>query len=256
MKKRLTLFGLFLCVACILTVSGVSIAANTVNGGFETGSFAGWTVFNQDGSFGNWYVYSGTASPENGFTIAGPPEGTYAATTDQVGPGLHILYQDVALEAGFHHILSFVVYYDNQAGEFATPPSLDFTVFPNQQYRVDVLNPSAPVTSVVPGEVLATVFQTKVGDPPLLAPTAVTVDLSSFAGTTVRLRFAEVDNQLFFAASVDNVVLTSTPAFPTTTKQCKEGGWRDFGLLFKNQGDCVSFVATGGKNEPGKNLPY
>ena len=61
---------------------------------------------------------------------------------------------------------------------------------------------------------------------------------------------------LFFAASVDNVVLTSTPAFPTTTEQCKKGGWRDFGLLFKNQGDCVSFVATGGKNEPGKNLPY
>ena len=72
---------------------------------------------------------------------------------------MHILYQDVTLEAGFHHILSFVVYYDNQAGEFATPPSLDFNVFPNQQYRVDVLNPSAPVTSVVPGEVLATVFR-------------------------------------------------------------------------------------------------
>ena len=57
------------------------------------------------------------------------------------------------------------------------------------------------------------------------------------------------------AASVDNVVLTSTPAFPTTTEQCKKEGWRHFGLLFKNQGDCVSFVATGGKNEPGKNLP-
>jgi hypothetical protein len=27
-------------------------------------------------------------------------------------------------------------------------------------------------------------------------------------------------------------------------------GWRDFGV-FKNQGDCVSFVATGGKNPPG-----
>jgi hypothetical protein len=254
--RRLALFGSCICVASILAVPSVSIAATIVNGGFETGSFAGWTVFNQDGGFGNWYVYAGTASPENGFSIPAPPEGTFAATTDQAGPGSHILYQDVTLEAGFHHTLSFVVYYENQAGSFATPPSLDFNVFSNQQYRVDVLNPSAPLTSVTPGEVLATVFQTRVGDAPFLAPTVVTVDLSSFAGRTVRLRFAEVDNQFYFAAAVDNVALTSTPAFPTTKQQCKKGGWKDFGLLFKNQGDCVSFVATGGKNEPGKNLPY
>jgi hypothetical protein len=30
---------------------------------------------------------------------------------------------------------------------------------------------------------------------------------------------------------------------------CKQGGWRAFGV-FKNQGDCVSFFATGGKNPP------
>ena len=28
---------------------------------------------------------------------------------------------------------------------------------------------------------------------------------------------------------------------------CKNGGWRTYGI-FKNQGDCVSFVATQGKN--------
>ena len=33
-------------------------------------------------------------------------------------------------------------------------------------------------------------------------------------------------------------------------KQCKHGGWKSFGTLFKNQGDCVSFFATGGKNPP------
>jgi hypothetical protein len=31
--------------------------------------------------------------------------------------------------------------------------------------------------------------------------------------------------------------------FPTSTDQCKNGGWRNF-PGFKNQGDCVSFVAT------------
>src|SRR5215211_2439662 len=36
---------------------------------------------------------------------------------------------------------------------------------------------------------------------------------------------------------------------PTSKKQCKKGGWRTF-PQFRNQGDCVSFVATGGKNPP------
>ena len=30
--------------------------------------------------------------------------------------------------------------------------------------------------------------------------------------------------------------------------QCKHGGWKSFGTMFKNQGDFVSFFATGGKN--------
>jgi hypothetical protein len=256
MRRRFLLAILGLGVAAVLAAPGVSTAATIVNGGFETGNFSGWTVVNQSGGSGDWFVYSGTSTPLTGFAIAAPPEGTFAATTDQGGPGSHVLYQDVALEAGFNHTLSFDVYYNNQAGVFATPPSLDFSVNPNQQYRVDVLRPTAPVTSVAPGDVLATVFQTNVGDPFTLAPTSVSFDLSGFAGTTVRLRFAEVDNQLFFAASVDRVAIQSTPAFPTTKEQCKNGGWRNFGTSFKNQGDCVSFVATNGKNEPGKNVPY
>lgn len=30
---------------------------------------------------------------------------------------------------------------------------------------------------------------------------------------------------------------------------CKRGGWAEFGV-FKNQGDCVSFIATDGRNPP------
>jgi hypothetical protein len=36
---------------------------------------------------------------------------------------------------------------------------------------------------------------------------------------------------------------------PTSADQCKKGGWRNFGI-FKNQGDCVSFVRTNGRNGP------
>ncbi|MDH3397948.1 MAG: hypothetical protein OEM81_08980, partial [Acidimicrobiia bacterium] len=38
-------------------------------------------------------------------------------------------------------------------------------------------------------------------------------------------------------------------SLPTTKDACKKGGWVGFGV-FKNQGDCVSYVATGGKNPP------
>ena len=36
---------------------------------------------------------------------------------------------------------------------------------------------------------------------------------------------------------------------PITKEQCKNGGYATLG--FRNQGDCTSFVATEGKNEPG-----
>jgi hypothetical protein len=36
---------------------------------------------------------------------------------------------------------------------------------------------------------------------------------------------------------------------PTSTDQCKDGGWMTFtNPSFKNQGDCVSYVATNGRN--------
>lgn len=40
------------------------------------------------------------------------------------------------------------------------------------------------------------------------------------------------------------------PILPTSAHQCKKGGWQDFEGVFRNQGDCVSYVATGGKNRP------
>jgi hypothetical protein len=46
---------------------------------------------------------------------------------------------------------------------------------------------------------------------------------------------------------VDNVSLTQI--LPTSKDQCMSGGWQSY-VVFKNQGDCVSFVATGGQNQP------
>ena len=40
------------------------------------------------------------------------------------------------------------------------------------------------------------------------------------------------------------------PTVPTSREQCEKGGWQAFGG-FKNQGDCVAYVVTGGKNPAG-----
>jgi hypothetical protein len=63
--------------------------------------------------------------------------------------------------------------------------------------------------------------------------------------------------ELNVAATVDVPVTPPPPPPPTrTTKdQCKDGGWQGLtdtnGTPFKNQGDCVSFVATKGTNAAG-----
>jgi hypothetical protein len=44
--------------------------------------------------------------------------------------------------------------------------------------------------------------------------------------------------------TVGDIVVVDAPPLPTSTAQCKNDGWRNFGI-FKSQGDCVSFVATG-----------
>jgi len=46
-----------------------------------------------------------------------------------------------------------------------------------------------------------------------------------------------------------DVVVHDAQPLPTSSDQCKNGGWQTFGV-FKNQGDCISFVATTGENQP------
>lgn len=200
---------LALLVLLPLAIPSDVSAATITNGGFETNTLGGWTVDNAGG--GNWYTYSGNTTPLTATSISAPPEGTFGAVTDQMSPGRHLLYQDVALEAGATHTLSLFVYYGKSgAGPFSTPSTLDHTVVPNEQYRIDVMSPSAPVASVVPGDVLLPVFRTDVGEPASLGPTPITADLSPWNGMTVRLRFAEVDNQAPLRAAVDDVRITTT----------------------------------------------
>jgi hypothetical protein len=53
-------------------------------------------------------------------------------------------------------------------------------------------------------------------------------------------------------ADISNITVNGQSEVPTTENlkdQCKDGGWKTFtSPVFKNQGDCVSYFATGGRN--------
>ena len=80
-------------------------------------------------------------------------------------------------------------------------------------------------------------------------PTATAPDLLGMISTS------NVPEGCFGPAGVNlplvtgGFAVTDAQPFPTTKDQCEKGGWRTF-LVFKNQGDCVSFVAAKGTNQP------
>ena len=55
-------------------------------------------------------------------------------------------------------------------------------------------------------------------------------------------------------ATTTFVVDVCQPAVPTTKEECKKGTYEQF-VEATNQGDCVSYVSTNGRNELGKNIP-
>ena len=70
------------------------------DGSFESGSFEpAWNVI-KIGLFGNWYATDQLTGPESGRQLQPPCDGDFQAVADQVGTGVHILYQDVSIPGG------------------------------------------------------------------------------------------------------------------------------------------------------------
>ncbi len=208
-------------VATVLLLAGACGPATPqiiVNGDFETGTLTGWLT--QVNGAGGWYVYTNgstspnpTASDPNvPFQVPNPPQGTFAAVTDMHGPGFRVPYQDLNLDRRYH--LRCTIFYRNGAAAFNSPDTFQFTDSGQgqQQFRIDVIKPTAALDSVAEGDVLATVFRTETaGDAPRnLDPQTITFDLSPWAGQTVRLRFAQVDNMGPLRVGVDDVRLDPT----------------------------------------------
>ena len=47
--------------------------------------------------------------------------------------------------------------------------------------------------------------------------------------------------------SIGGFTVIDSPPVPTDKMQCKNGGWKNFGPMFKDQGQCVTFVERGPK---------
>lgn len=217
---RAMLFAIAALAALSVGAAGAS-AATVVNGDFETGTLQGWEVHRATEA-GNWFAYSGSDEPierkeGTAFAIQPPPQGLYAALSDQLNPETLVLSQNVALAPGLEHRLSLIAYYNSYKA--LTVPSPDtLSVDPevlgeqaNQQYRIDVMKPTAPIESVDPADILLTVFRTQAGSPRVMAPTRLTADLSPFAGQTVRLRIAVVAHEEVLTGGVDAVAVESAP---------------------------------------------
>jgi hypothetical protein len=84
--------------------------------------------------------------------------------------------------------------------------------------------------------------------------TLVTLPFTGAAGSTTTISFTSLTNFGCGGVLIDNVSVEFVgppppPPLPTTKAQCKNDGWESYDV-FKNQGDCVSFVATDGTNPP------
>ena len=225
MRKLWTLSVCFTLLFLFGFLPGKAFAQGELirNGSFETGDFHAWDTINEFDGSGDWFIYSGTSTPINSFTVLPPPDGVFAAITDQTGGGTHLLIQDIFIPQGATVTCSAVIYYENRAEDFFTPDDLFSSNGPNQQARVDILSKNANLFTVSDG-VLLNVFQTLPGDPLSRGYTTLNFDLSEFAGSSVRFRVAEVDNQFFFNFAIDEVSCIAEGGIPASIPTLGEWG--------------------------------
>ena len=214
MRKITYLFVLF---SIILVAGSIHLAMaqnepeSIVISDFESSTFSGWT--RRSIGSGDWYIYMDGETPPNPhqsdpnapFEVPDPPQGEFAAVTDMDSAGSRLIYKDIVLDGPY--TLHLIVFYVNHYTRFYTPDTLSSDGVANQQYRIDIIKPEAPMDTMAEDEVLASVFRTEVGDPNHLDPTEVTFDLSPWDGQTVRLRLVAVDNQFALRAGVDEIRL-------------------------------------------------
>lgn len=206
--RGVLLTAVTIVLALILPAGAARADTNVVlNGGFEL-RLIGWrtsTTTPFPDTPAGWFATRSDTGPVSGLPLRPVPQGRFQAVADQTNPSSNVLYQDITVPTD-NARLELAVWYHNFAREFFTPRTLSAEPSrPNQQLRIDLIDPSAPLRSLVPGDVLQTLFLTRPGDPALLPTTRIGADIQGLGGVTVRLRISEVDNQSNFTVGVDAV---------------------------------------------------
>ena len=155
-----------------------------VNGSFETGDFTGWTTVTTRPPFRPWAVTPGGQGGGFGMLQTQPQDGNYVAWNgfDGFGPMEFRMFQDVTIAAGASATLTWMdrVQWNFTEGSFASLP---------RRYDVDILDPAT-------NSLLQNVYSFSTGTQST-SPTGNTnwqthsVDVSAFAGQSVRLMFRE-----------------------------------------------------------------
>jgi hypothetical protein len=214
LRLNLNLANLVTIGFCSLigTYASPVYGASITNGSFDS-TLNGWTIIAQPGAFGNWFQTAGSVSQLGNQSILAPSQGDGYAHTAQTGATSQVLFQDIVLEANTQHRLSFDWFTQDWSSFFKDAQSLDKDVFPNQHFRVDLVQSSFTdwFGDNSSAGVLANLIAPVGDSAPAASWKTLSADLTPWAGKTVRLAFRQVDNQGFFNAGVDAVKVTSTP---------------------------------------------
>jgi hypothetical protein len=166
-----------------------------VNGGFEAGNLAGWSIETPAGGF---VLNDGAYDPQSPDGPLPPLTGSFSALSDQAGGGTHVLYQDIFIPDGSTNVtLRWTDQVRNHGGPFNAL----------HRFRVEVRDTN--------NAVLATLFSTPTNLPAFTGPTNRSADLKPWRGGRIRLAFVEQDALGFLNVHLDNVSVVAASASPT-----------------------------------------
>jgi hypothetical protein len=212
------LFGIFSAASFLVALvlsggAGSAAAAGVVEGNFESGlhSWSTSSLYSR-----NAWAPAPRAQAEADFGFPLPAEvGANVAATSYAGSDSSFLSQAIELPAASNLKLSLYLFYKSEAA--MAVPDRD-TLFvresgggQNQQVRVDVLKANAPLESLSPNDILATLYASPTGGPKVLAPTPLSADLSQFAGQTILLRIANAVSEGEMTVGVGDISLAISP---------------------------------------------
>jgi choice-of-anchor C domain-containing protein len=233
--KRRSGFGIAVGGLAAIALAGASLAfTGLTNGSFETGNYVdngiGFEQLNAgDISLDGWTVDSGSVDWIGTYW----PAEDGAMSIDMSGSDAGTISQVFDTTIGNTYTVSFAL-----SGNPAGPPT------------VKTLDVSAT------GGTTASYSYDTVASGNDLTNMNWTPETYSFLATGASTTLSFISTTLgAYGPAIDNVVVTETVP---TKDDCKNGGWQTMidgaGNSFKNQGDCVSYFATKGRN-PGAVTP-